>query len=84
MSEVLVVGSDLAVSKAAYQLDKRGISVLLYNMHHYKITSAYKIDLFEELAYSNSFQSVELTKAVSFLKENLKLLCFLIMEGAIF
>ncbi|MFN3504651.1 MAG: methylenetetrahydrofolate--tRNA-(uracil(54)-C(5))-methyltransferase (FADH(2)-oxidizing) TrmFO [Caldimicrobium sp.] len=83
MSEVIVIGAGLAGSEAAYQLAKRGISVLLYEMRPKVFTPAHKTDFFGELVCSNSLRSQELTKAVGLLKEELKLLGSLIMEAAI-
>lgn len=83
MSEVIVIGAGLAGSEATYQIAKRGLKVILYEMRPQKFTPAHKTELFGELVCSNSLRSKELTKAVGLLKEELKLLDSLIIEAAI-
>ncbi|MFN3920857.1 MAG: methylenetetrahydrofolate--tRNA-(uracil(54)-C(5))-methyltransferase (FADH(2)-oxidizing) TrmFO [Caldimicrobium sp.] len=83
MSEVIVIGAGLAGSEAAYQIAKRGLRVILYEMRPQKFTPAHRTGFFGELVCSNSLRSKELTKAVGLLKEELKLLDSLIMEAAL-
>lgn len=84
MKEVWVVGGGLAGSEAAWQLAKRGVKVLLFEMRPSKFTPAHKTDKLGELVCSNSLRSKELTKAVGLLKEELKILRSLIIEAALF
>ncbi|MFN4131467.1 MAG: methylenetetrahydrofolate--tRNA-(uracil(54)-C(5))-methyltransferase (FADH(2)-oxidizing) TrmFO [Caldimicrobium sp.] len=83
MSEVIVIGAGLAGSEATYQIAKRGLRVVLYEMRPQKLTPAHRTGYFGELVCSNSLRSKELTKAVGLLKEELKLLDSLIMEAAL-
>lgn len=84
MKEVWVVGGGLAGSEAAWQLAKRGIKVLLFEMRPSKFTPVHKTDKLGELVCSNSLRSRELTKAVGLLKKELRILKSLIMEAALF
>lgn len=79
---VKVIGAGLAGCEAAYQLAKRGVPVLLYEMKPLKFSPAHKLGTFSELVCSNSLRSDNLTNAVGLLKEELRLLGSLIMECA--
>jgi len=82
MEEVLVIGAGLAGSEAAWQLAKRGVRVILYEMRPKKLTPAHKTGFFAELVCSNSLRSKDLTNAVGLLKEELRRLGSIIMESA--
>lgn len=82
MEEVIVIGAGLAGSEAAWQLVKRGIRVILYEMRPKKLTPAHKTGFFAELVCSNSLRSKDLTNAVGLLKEELRRLGSIIMESA--
>ena len=82
MKEVIVIGAGLAGSEAAWQLAKRGVRVILYEMRPQKLTPAHKTGFFAELVCSNSLRSKDLTNAVGLLKEELKRLGSIIMESA--
>ena len=82
MEEVIVIGAGLAGSEAAWQLAKRGIRVILYEMRPQKLTPAHKTGFFAELVCSNSLRSKDLTNAVGLLKEELRRLGSIIMESA--
>ena len=82
MEEVIVIGAGLAGSEAAWQLAKRGVMVILYEMRPQKLTPAHKTGFFAELVCSNSLRSKDLTNAVGLLKEELRRLGSIIMESA--
>jgi methylenetetrahydrofolate--tRNA-(uracil-5-)-methyltransferase len=82
MEEVIVIGAGLAGSEAAWQLVKRGVRVILYEMRPQKLTPAHKTGFFAELVCSNSLRSKDLTNAVGLLKEELRRLGSIIMESA--
>ncbi len=54
---VHVVGAGLAGSECAYQLAKKGLNVVLYEMRSIEMTPAHKTTLPAELVCSNSFGS---------------------------
>lgn len=81
--EAIVVGGGLAGCEAAYYLAKHGIKVKLYEMKFIKKNPAQKTDDLGELVCSNSLRGKELTQGVGLLKEEMKLLGSLVMEGAI-
>lgn len=56
-NKVTVIGGGLAGSEAAYQLAKRGIPVILYEMRPQRMTEAHVTSNFAELVCSNSFGS---------------------------
>lgn len=70
----VVIGGGLAGSEAALQLAKRGTRVLLYEMRPEKSTGAHKTGNLAELVCSNSFRSMELTRAAGVLKAELNML----------
>jgi methylenetetrahydrofolate--tRNA-(uracil-5-)-methyltransferase len=82
MEEVIVIGAGLAGSEVAWQLAKRGIRVILYEMRPQKLTPAHKTGFLAELVCSNSLRSKDLTNAVGLLKEELRRLSSIIMESA--
>lgn len=80
--EVIVVGAGLAGAEAAYQLAKRGITVLLYEMKKTKKTEAHKKDYFAELVCSNSLGGDHLGNASGLMKEELRCLDSLLLRIA--
>lgn len=80
--EVKVIGAGLAGSEAAWQLAKRGIKVILYEMRPAKMTPAHKTGNFGELICSNSLRAAQITNAIGLLKEEMRRLGSLIMEAA--
>ena len=64
-----VIGAGLAGSEAAWQLAKRGIRVVLYEMRPVNTSPAHHTDQFAELVCSNSFRGDKLSNAVGLLKE---------------
>lgn len=81
-THINVIGAGLAGSEAAYQIAKRGIPVKLYEMRGVKPTPQHKTDKFAELVCSNSFRGASITNAVGLLKEEMRRLDSVIMQGA--
>lgn len=69
---VKVIGGGLAGSEASYQLAKRGIKVLLYEMRPNTKTPAHVSGNLAELVCSNSLGSNELSSSQGLLKEELR------------
>lgn len=82
MERVKVIGAGLAGCEAAWQLARRGIPVVLYEMKPQKRTPAHHTDHFAELVCSNSLRSDQLENAVGLLKEELRRLDSLILACA--
>lgn len=78
---VIVIGGGLAGSEAVYQLAKRGINVILYEMRGLKRTPVHKTDKLGELVCSNSLKSTDIYNANGLLKYELKLLDSLILKA---
>ena len=79
---VTIIGGGLAGCEAAWQLAKRDIPVVLWEMKPEKKTPAHHSDLFGELVCSNSLRSDQLENAVGLLKEELRRLDSLILRCA--
>ncbi len=79
---VTIIGGGLAGCEAAWQLAKRDIPVVLWEMKPEKKTPAHHSDLFGELVCSNSLRSDQLENAVGLLKEELRRLGSLILRCA--
>ncbi|MEW6459185.1 MAG: methylenetetrahydrofolate--tRNA-(uracil(54)-C(5))-methyltransferase (FADH(2)-oxidizing) TrmFO, partial [Bacillota bacterium] len=79
---VVVVGAGLAGAEATWQLVRRGVPVVLYEMRPRKSTPAHKTGDFAELVCSNSLRAEALTNAVGLLKEEMRRLGSLIMSCA--
>jgi len=82
MEPVQVIGAGLAGCEAAWQLAKREIPVMLYEMKPAKKTPAHHSDLFGELICSNSLRSDQLENAVGLLKEELRRMGSLVLSCA--
>ena len=82
MNTVTVVGAGLAGSEAAWQLARRGISVLLVEMRPVKMTPAHTSGSFGELVCSNSLGADVLTSPAGILKAELRMLHSLVMGAA--
>ena len=80
---VKVIGAGLAGCEAAWQLAKRGIDVLLYEMKPQKYSPAHKLSTFAELVCSNSLRAASVENAVGLLKEEMRLAGSIIMECAL-
>ncbi|MBC7331030.1 MAG: methylenetetrahydrofolate--tRNA-(uracil(54)-C(5))-methyltransferase (FADH(2)-oxidizing) TrmFO [Synergistetes bacterium] len=82
MKEVYIIGGGLAGSEAAWQLAKRGIKVILFEMRPNVMTPAHKTGYLAELVCSNSLGAEGLDTASGLLKEEMKLLGSMILECA--
>lgn len=82
MCKVSVIGAGLAGSEAAYQLARRGVSVVLYEMKPHKRSPAHVLDGFCELVCSNSLGSDAPATAAGLLKEELRRMDSLVMRAA--
>lgn len=82
MSRVNVIGCGLAGAEAAYQLAKRGIEVVVYEMKPTKFSPAHKSPNFAEIVCSNSFKSEDKSTASGCLKDEMRVLDSLILQCA--
>ncbi len=82
MKPILVIGGGLAGCEAAWQISKRGGSVLLYEMKPKAFSSAHRSPFLAELVCSNSLKSESLENASGILKEELMRLDSLILRAA--
>jgi methylenetetrahydrofolate--tRNA-(uracil-5-)-methyltransferase len=81
-SPVTIIGGGLAGCEAAWQLLKRGHTVLLHEMKPQKFSPAHKIENLAELVCSNSLKSNSLDNAPGLLKEEMRRLASLIISAA--
>ena len=81
-NKVVVIGGGLTGSECAYQLLKRGVEVVLYEMKPTKFSEAHKNPNFAELVCSNSLKSNDPLTAGGLLKEELRLLDSLLIKCA--
>jgi len=81
-TKVTVIGAGLAGSEAAWQIAKRGVPVVLYEMRPVRMTPAHHTDKFAELVCTNSLRSNSLTNAVGVIKEEMRILDSLILRSA--
>src|SRR5260370_942711 len=82
MQPVHVIGGGLAGSEAAWQIARRGVSVMLHEMRPQRMTAAHKSEALAELVCSNSFRSDDReTNAVGLLHEEMRRLGSLIMRA---
>ena len=79
---VLIIGGGLAGCEAAWQLLKRGYTVLLHEMKPQKFSPAHKMENLAELVCSNSLKSNSLDNAPGLLKEEMRRLDSLIISAA--
>jgi len=82
MDPVHVVGAGLAGSECAFQLARRGIPVVLYEMRPLRPTPAHKTGDFAELVCSNSLRSDDPLPAAGLLKREMEELGSLIIAAA--
>ena len=80
--EAIVIGGGLAGCEACYQLAKRGIFVVLYEMKPVKFSPAHKSKALAEVVCSNSFKSAEKGSASGILKAEMENLDSLILKVA--
>lgn len=79
---VLIIGGGLAGCEAAWQVARRGIRVVLFEMKPRRFSPAHRSELLAELVCSNSLRSESLEDAAGLLKEELRRLDSLIMRAA--
>lgn len=77
-----VIGAGLAGVEAAWQLQKYGVSVDLYEMKPEKRSPAHKTDRFAELVCSNSLKAARLNSAAGLLKAEMETFSSICMESA--
>src|SRR5690349_1375654 len=82
IGQVTVVGAGLAGSECAFQLARRGLSTVLYEMKPGKRSPAHKTDGFAELVCSNSFRSDNPESAIGLLHAELRDLGSLVLTCA--
>ncbi|WP_026843274.1 methylenetetrahydrofolate--tRNA-(uracil(54)-C(5))-methyltransferase (FADH(2)-oxidizing) TrmFO [Citrifermentans bremense] len=80
--EITVIGGGLAGCEAAWQAAKRGVKVRLFEMKPNCYSEAHHLPGLSELVCSNSLRGDSLENAVGLLKEELRRLQSLFMEGA--
>ena len=80
--KIIVIGGGLAGSEAAYQIAKRGVDVVLYEMKPVKYSPAHSNQNLAEIVCSNSFKSNLHTNACGLLKEELRMLDSLLIRIA--
>ncbi|MDH5559586.1 MAG: methylenetetrahydrofolate--tRNA-(uracil(54)-C(5))-methyltransferase (FADH(2)-oxidizing) TrmFO [Deltaproteobacteria bacterium] len=81
-TRVAVIGGGLAGCETAWQLARKKIEVVLFEMRPDQTTPAHKTDHLAELVCSNSLKSVELTSAHGLLKKEMEMAGSLIIECA--
>ncbi len=79
---IAIIGGGLAGCEAAWQISKRGIDVLLYEMKPSRFSPAHTSPLLAELVCSNSLRSDATENAVGLLKEEMRMVGSLTMEAA--
>ena len=79
---VLVVGGGLAGCEAAWQVARRGVAVVLYEMKPERMSPAHGSTDLAELVCSNSLRANTLGNAVGLLKEEMRRLDSLILRVA--
>ena len=79
---VKVIGAGLAGCEAAYQLAKRGIDVVLYEMKPKKYSPAHSNENFFELVCSNSLKADRIENACGLLKEEMRHFDSVMMRAA--
>lgn len=77
-----VIGAGLAGVEAAWQLQKYGVCVDLYEMKPEKRSPAHKTDRFAELVCSNSLKAARLNSAAGLLKAEMETFSSICMESA--
>lgn len=80
--KITIIGGGLAGAEAAYQIAKRGIDVILYEMKPNKFSPAHSNKNLAEIVCSNSFKSNLHTNACGLLKEELRMLDSLLIHTA--
>ena len=79
---IRIIGGGLAGAEAAWQIARRGISAVLYEMRPARRTAAHQTDRLAELVCSNSLKSEQQATAPWLLKEELRRMHSLLLEAA--
>ncbi len=80
---VHIIGGGLAGSEAAWQIARRGISVVIHEMRPVRMTDAHKTEGLAELVCSNSFRSDDASmNAVGLLHQEMRKLDSIVMRAA--
>ena len=79
---VKIIGGGLAGAEAAWQLAKRGVKVMLYEMRPQKFTPAHRTSLLGELVCSNSLGGDKPVTPAGILKQELRVMDSFIMDCA--
>ena len=79
---VHIIGGGLAGTEAAWQVARRGVRAVLYEMRPVRRTPAHQTDRLAELVCSNSLKSESASTAPWLLKEELRRLGSLLLECA--
>jgi methylenetetrahydrofolate--tRNA-(uracil-5-)-methyltransferase len=83
LQPVHVIGGGLAGSEAAWQIARRGVSIVLHEMRPVLSTAVHKTGQFAELVCSNSFRSDDATgSAIGLLHAEMRALGSLVMRTA--
>ncbi|HEY7390968.1 MAG TPA: FAD-dependent oxidoreductase, partial [Bryobacteraceae bacterium] len=82
MTKVHVIGGGLAGSEAAWQIARRGVRAILYEMRPGRETAAHGTDRLAELVCSNSLKSEQQATAPWLLKEELRRFDSLLLKAA--
>ncbi len=77
-----IIGGGLAGSEAAWQVARRGMRALLYEMRPVRGTAAHRTDRLAELVCSNSLKSEQEGSAAWLLKEELRRMDSLLLRAA--
>lgn len=77
-----VIGAGLAGVEAAWQLQKRGVAVELYEMKPHKRSPAHRADGFAELVCSNSLKAERVNSAAGLLKAEMAEFSSVCVEAA--
>ncbi len=80
--KAVVIGGGLAGCEAANILTRYGIEVLLYEQKPVQFSPAHKSEGLAELVCSNSFKASRIGSAAGLLKEEMRLLCSLLVPCA--
>jgi methylenetetrahydrofolate--tRNA-(uracil-5-)-methyltransferase len=78
----VIAGGGLAGCEAAWQLSRRGLKTVLYEMKPQRFSPAHRSPLLAELVCSNSLRAGSVENAVGLLKEEMRRLDSLIMAAA--
>lgn len=81
-ASTIIIGGGLAGCEAAWQLSRRGLKALLYEMKPQRFSPAHQSPLLAELVCSNSLRAGPVENAVGLLKEEMRRLDSLIMAAA--